>query len=131
MPVPDCTIYRPLGEPAKPFAFPVPAGSTAQQERAFYSAGMERRLKQLKTAVDFLSSPACFSRFLDLAPRSGSQVINPSRVHYWGHSYGGGTVAAMGCREPAASVVCLDGWMYPVPCADRTRGLQVCVLRSV
>ena len=56
-------------------------------------------------------------------------------IHLWGHSYGGGTISALSCRNTTTSTtdtstfhirsaVMLDGWIYPVPDPDRKRGFR-------
>jgi predicted dienelactone hydrolase len=69
--------------------------SGSKEERAFQTAGMNRRSSDLITLMDFLLSADLLGEcFPSLRGR-----IDKERVSLWGHSYGGGSVSTVCCRD--------------------------------
>jgi dienelactone hydrolase len=124
---PDSTCSRLLGGTGTGFAFPTPPNLLPDVERAFYREGMERRINQLEHMIGYIKSEEFSTRFVNIKGK-----IDCNHVNLWGHSYGGGTIAALCCRDSSInSAVMLDGWMYPVPDADRRRGSQGAALLNI
>ena len=116
--IPDAMVSRPVGRLDESSAADYNwDASTGSDERAFYIRGTNRRCRDVVAALRHLS-----------------QVFPPGSVSFdsmvaWGHSYGGATVATLACRDRRFSkVVMLDGWMWPVPDADRRRGTEASLL---
>lgn len=119
---PDSMCSRPLGELPIVFGFPTPPGLAPEVERKFFQGGLERRIQQLTTLVTHIQSDAFLQQHPNLVGK-----LDYDNINLWGHSYGGGTIATMCCRElpfKINSAVMLDGWMWPVPDADRKNGSQ-------
>jgi dienelactone hydrolase len=118
---PDATITRFHGrlDDAIEFNFSIPDDGTFHPSvRRFYGEGVHRRVKDLSALLDHVSQQPTLSGKLML-----------DKVMMWGHSYGCSAVGAMAALDPrVASVVMLDGWMYPMPDDIRRKGSQVPVL---
>lgn len=126
---PDSMCSRPLCGPASKFAFPTPPELEPDVERKFFQGGMERRIAQLTKIVTHLQSEPFLKEHAQLAGKLDFQ-----NIHMWGHSYGGGTISALCCRElpfQIRSAVMLDGWIYPVPDADRKVGFRNAALLNL
>lgn len=126
---PDCMVSRPIKqtntnskepqEESQPFDFHVPDGTDASAERAFYTSGFCRRLRDIKELVDEITSGRLEARYPQLQGK-----LDYNHICLWGHSFGGGTVTAFACRDNRpVRIAALDGWLYPIPDRIRRRGL--------
>ena len=118
---PDCMMFRPVGSPhsSRYFDYDLPEGLSVKEEREFYSKGMDRRASDIIRVIDVVSSQ---DELRTLCPALAGR-LDVESVHLWGHSFGGGTVATVCCRDyRVRSAVLLDSWMYPVPDEDRRTG---------
>jgi dienelactone hydrolase len=103
---------------SSPFAF---ANSGKDDEREFYSKGLERRVDDIKRLITFIEMGGIYQRF----PELPANCLDSDNLFTWGHSYGGGTVAALSCQDTRVrAVVTLDGWFYPIPDELRHMGSQ-------
>jgi pimeloyl-ACP methyl ester carboxylesterase len=90
---------------------------------------MERRIAQLTKIITLIQSESFLKQHDQLAGR-----LDYENIHLWGHSYGGGTISALCCRNTSftiRSAVMLDGWIYPVPDADRKAGFRSAALLNL
>lgn len=126
---PDSMCSRPLRGLAERFAFPTPPNLPPEVERKFFQGGMERRIQQLTQIITHIQT----KEFLNT--HNLMNKLDFHNIHLWGHSYGGGTISALSCRNTTTSTtdtstfhirsaVMLDGWIYPVPDPDRKRGFR-------
>jgi predicted alpha/beta superfamily hydrolase len=57
----------------------------------FFTGGIDRRSREIMTLIDYVvNKPAVASTF----------HLNTSKIHIFGHSFGGGTCASVACRDP-------------------------------
>lgn len=119
--VPDSTLARPfeLLRESRPFNFKPPVGCSIAEDRAFHAKGIERRHSQIMELVRHVKNDSfVFKDSLDMG-----------RLVLFGHSYGGATVASIGCLEKIAkAIVVLDGWMYPLSDETRLKGSSAPIL---
>jgi dienelactone hydrolase len=123
---PDSMCSRICAGASERFAFPTPPGLEPDVERKFFQGGMERRVNQLTQIITHMQSDAFFTEHPELRGK-----LDYDNIHLWGHSYGGGTISSLCCRDTPfkiRSAVMLDGWIYPVPEKDRLRGFQTAAM---
>lgn len=126
---PDCMISRPVNAPPSafvPFDFDVPeelAGGL--KERGFYTSGFQRRVRDIQSLLDHITEGGLEQRYPSLKSR-----LQLDHICLWGHSFGGGTVMSVACKDSRITrVATLDGWMYPMPDELRKQGVQkACIL---
>eukprot|EP01034_Spumella_vulgaris_P025471 gene25471-31937_t len=126
---PDCMLSRPAGDLRGSVKFDYTIDETfgTKRERDFYTQGFDRRSNDIVALLDFILSPALGRRFPDVANK-----IDFDRVNLWGHSFGGGTVSTVCCRDDRVNnAVVLDGWLYPMPDADRQSGFKSASLLNI
>jgi dienelactone hydrolase len=119
--VPDSMVSRPHANLAasKYFDYNVPEGFEGLQERQFYHEGINRRVDNVTTVIDFITSPASTHRNIVQLGR----VMDVNNINLWGHSFGAGTVCTVSIRDKRIrAAVLLDSWIYPVPNVDRQAG---------
>lgn len=119
----------PADREAVPFSFPPPDDASHEEVRAHWSRGLERRVADLRALLDLIGAGAGASQDAVAADTGGEETgptfaelaasTSVNAVGVVGHSYGGGTVVALGKRDSrVALVVALDSWLWPVPEAD-------------
>lgn len=61
----------------------------SEDERVYYQGGVNRRATELKALIDYLQTPSANELF----------SLDCNRIHVFGHSFGGGSVAAAASRD--------------------------------
>lgn len=94
------------------FNYELPSMPGLEEERLFYQGGLDRRLNDLTTLINFIESGEIYKTFPEL-PRDS---LDAGNIYAWGHSYGGCTVSALSCKDSRVrAVASLDGWLFPLP----------------
>lgn len=65
----------------------IPAGTI--EERTYYQGGIDRRCREIIHLIDYLCKEEVANKF----------NLNTKQIHLFGHSFGGGTVAGVVCRD--------------------------------
>lgn len=79
-------------------------------ERRYYQKGVDRRCREIIALVDFLHEPHIASKFR----------LELNQIHVFGHSFGGGTIAGVTCRDNriTSAVLCKFLFFYVlIPCS--------------
>ena len=124
---PTAYVTRPpRGEEYLPFDFRLPPGlGGTDQEHVFYNSGLERRVLELQAVMDFVCTGEVGGGEGDQGGAAAmlAELVDPQRLHLFGHSFGAATVASVCARDSRVkSAVLLDSWLFPLPAADLERG---------
>jgi hypothetical protein len=91
---------------------------------------MNRRVNDLTHFLNFLENKG-ENKIDKLYPHLQNK-LDVKNISLWGHSFGGGTISTLCCRDDRAiNVVSLDGWLYSMPNKDRTNGFLKSTLLNI
>lgn len=125
---PDAMVTRPADnlDNCIPFDFTPPKGDK-HEERAFYTGGVYRRIRDIRSLIDSLHDGVMTKRFPTLSGR-----LNLQHICLWGNSSGAGCAAAVCCKDRRITrLAVMDGWLYPNPDELRREGVLNASILSV
>jgi pimeloyl-ACP methyl ester carboxylesterase len=137
---PTAYITRPpRGGKYLPFDFRLPPGfGGTEKEHEFYNSGLERRVLELQAVMDFVCGGAATLCARGLGRGEGdeggaaamlAELVDPQRLHLFGHSFGAATIASVCARDSRVkSAVLLDSWLFPMPAEDLAHGSRATIL---
>jgi hypothetical protein len=100
--LPSAMITRPFPgtNDFTPFDYHLPASIPpgSMEERKHYQKGVDRRCHEIIALMDYLSQPKIANKL----------SLNLDQFHLFGHSFGGGTIAGVACRDQrvTSAVLC-------------------------